>query len=144
MMMYQGGGDIQILNLDSKKRAAVANGILTNEIVAEEETAEELEERFQKECEDLLGSINSPEPQLHSNGKFNLLQQDAIDETDTVYNNNNSREQLLGGENGAVNKGGLNVDLIEVSRDIASRKPMQYNVDTVNKMNATWNSKAAA
>ena len=81
----------------------------------------------------MLGSINSPE-QLHSNGKFNLLQDaTALEETDTVYNNNNSREQL-----------GLNVDLIEVStRDFAGRKPMQYNVATVNKMNATWNSKAA-
>ena len=33
---------------------------MMQEVVAEEveETAEDLEERFQKECEDLLGSIN--------------------------------------------------------------------------------------
>ena len=57
---------------------------------------------------------------------------DEADETDTMYNNN-SREQLF-----VDSKMALNVDLIEVSRDISGRKNMQYNVATVNDMNATW------
>ena len=87
------------------------------EVVAEEveETAEDLEERFQKECEDLLGSIN----QTTGPGaeQMNVLEQPLpeglMDDNDTVYVNSGggSREQFVFLESRSI---GLNVDLADI------------------------------
>ena len=87
------------------------------EVVAEEveETAEDLEERFQKECEDLLGSINQTTGPAAE--QMNVLEQPLpeglMDDNDTVYVNSGggSREQLVFLESRSI---GLNVDLANI------------------------------
>lgn len=112
-----------------------------------EETAEDLEERFQKECEDLLGSINqTTEP---ADEQMNMLQQPLpeglMDDNDTVYVNSGggSREQLVLLESRSM---GLNVDLADI------RASRETNVDSggdkmanlydddalVSRMNTSW------
>ena len=60
------------------------------------------------------------------------------DETDTVYVNSGSREQLMSREHLFLLESkslGLNVDLA----DVGSGHKSNFNVATANNMNATWN-----
>ena len=112
-----------------------------------EETAEDLEERFQKECEDLLGSINqTTEP---ADEQMNMLQQPLpeglMDDNDTVYVNSGggSREQLVLLESRSM---GLNVDLADIraSRETnedsgGDKMANMYDDDAlVSRMNTSW------
>ena len=67
---------------------------MRDDVVAEE-TGEDLDERFAKECEDLMGSISEPEPQ---DSKFpdHMYLQVSAEDNDTVYDNSASRELITG------------------------------------------------